>query len=560
MPSPILTQPKKGTALSPTLTAKRIFRALYQREHAPVDSDEAKINVSELISKISFYYEKIRNAVDYKDDSLMRKDGVARILKRQIVVERLLKAVSEEDAHEISRGLLTELIRAGYLPNNKLPESKIDELAAIIHKYLLWRKFSLSKITGLSGWGRVKDEMEVRTKVNNWLIGLMASEIEANLGQEARTADMVNGLYQLLLDVIKLPPTSQHETDLPIQIYLALYRQWLQYDDDMLGFILLKYFQPEWDKATPEMLEDLAGNINRLYQAIDYQLNHPLGQQLRKVINRYVLYASVLRETAEGDPVATYRELETDSQGFAKKIKAVCNRRYAAAKAKLWRSAGRSIIYIFLTKSVFVVLLEIPAIQFFHEQISYLALAINISFPALLLFVTVAMTRVPHDDNTQKIIEGVESMVYEEKAAKQIVLRNAMRRGPIISGILHVVYTATFLLSFYLIIKILKLWQFSWVSVIIFIFFLAFVSFFTIRIRKNIREMTIVNRKENLLTFIFDLFATPIIATGKWLSGKFSKINVFIFILDFIIEAPFKIFVDIAEEWTNYAHERKENL
>ena len=559
MPSPILTQPKKGTALTPTLTAKRIFRALYQREHM-ADSDEVKINVSELISKISFYYEKIRNAVDYKDDSLLRKDGIARILKRQIVVERLLKAVSEEDAAEIAKDLLTELIRAGYLQNNKLPESKIDELAAIIHKYLLWRKLSLSKITGLSGWGRVKDEMEVKTKVNNWLIGLMASEIEADLSQDHRTADMVNGLYQLLLDVIKLPPTSQHEADLPIQIYLALYRQWLQYDDDMLGFILLKYFQPEWDHATPEMLEDLAGNINRLYQAIGYQLAHPLAQQLRKVINRYVLYAGVLRETVEADPVAVYRELETDSEAFAKRIKNVCNKRYAAAKAKLWRSALRSIIYIFLTKSVFVVVLEIPAINFFHEQISYFALGVNICFPALLLFIAVAMTRLPGPDNTQKIIEGVESMVYEEKAAKQIVLRNPARRGPITNTVLRLVYLTTFLLTFDIIIRTLRWLEFSWVSVIIFIFFLAFVSFFTIRIRKNIREMIIVNRKENLLTFIFDLFATPIIATGKWLSGKFSKINVFIFILDFIIEAPFKIFVEIAEEWTNYAHERKENL
>jgi len=30
--------------------------------------------------------------------------------------------------------------------------------------------------------------------------------------------------------------------------------------------------------------------------------------------------------------------------------------------------------------------------------------------------------------------------------------------------------------------------------------------------------------------------------------------------LDFIIEAPFKIFVDIAEQWTKYVRERKEDI
>ena len=52
----------------------------------------------------------------------------------------------------------------------------------------------------------------------------------------------------------------------------------------------------------------------------------------------------------------------------------------------------------------------------------------------------------------------------------------------------------------------------------------------------------------------------PIVATGKWLSEKFSRINVFVFFLDFIIEAPFKIFVEIAEEWTKYVKERKDEL
>lgn len=77
---------------------------------------------------------------------------------------------------------------------------------------------------------------------------------------------------------------------------------------------------------------------------------------------------------------------------------------------------------------------------------------------------------------------------------------------------------------------------------------------------RGVKELLVIEKKENLISFLIDLFYMPIIMAGKWLSGNFSKVNVFIFIFDFIIEAPFKILVDIAEEWTKYVKERKDNV
>ena len=47
---------------------------------------------------------------------------------------------------------------------------------------------------------------------------------------------------------------------------------------------------------------------------------------------------------------------------------------------------------------------------------------------------------------------------------------------------------------------------------------------------------------------------------GRWLSLNAPKINVFTFILDFIIEAPFKTFVDVMDEWMNFIREKKEEI
>ena len=58
----------KEKRLTPTIDAKRLFRVIYCEQSKVVEeSDVPKINVSELISKMSFYYEKIRNTVDYKE-------------------------------------------------------------------------------------------------------------------------------------------------------------------------------------------------------------------------------------------------------------------------------------------------------------------------------------------------------------------------------------------------------------------------------------------------------------------------------------------------------------
>jgi len=86
------------------------------------------------------------------------------------------------------------------------------------------------------------------------------------------------------------------------------------------------------------------------------------------------------------------------------------------------------------------------------------------------------------------------------------------------------------------------------------------ISFFGIRIRRNTKELVVIPPKENIFNFILDFFYVPVVAVGKWLSEKFSQVNVFVFVLDFIIEAPFKIFVEIAEEWTKYVKNRKDEI
>jgi len=551
MVNPVLVE-KKGSRLTVTDDIKRLFQLTYHEQNENEESNEntAKIKVSDLISKMAFYYEKIRNAVDYEEEHLLRKNAIERVLKRQILIEGAL-AIKELRSVEIAKHLLVELIRAGYLPNNKIPEVKIREIGAIVDRYLTLRK-EIAKLH--------KTNKEV-SEVVKWTIAIAASEIEENLGRKKSTLASVDYMFKILNEKVKLPEGSEYDKDKEIQIYIGIYRNLLKFDKEMLGHILMKYYISDWHEANSDRILEIAKDIFKIKGAIEAQIDHPLVGQINRIIKRYTIFFTVLSDIIEEDPVNSYETARQNPNAFTAKVKKACEKRYKQIKAKLWRSAVRSIIYIFITKSVFAVIIEVPATQWFGEELNALSLIINVSFPAVLLFLIILFTKLPGDDNTSRIIEGINELVYKEKEHKDsFILRKPVKRGPALSFVFGLIFSITFFVSFGAVIWGLDQIGFSWVSIIIFLFFLAFVSFFSSRIRKTAHELQLAEPKENIFGFLSDVFYIPIVSAGKWMSEKFDKVNVFVFILDFIIEAPFKIFVEIAEEWTKYVKERKDEI
>jgi len=553
--------------------AKKLFQVIYseQNKKEAVDDDQPKIKVSSLVSRLAFFYEKARNVVEYEEDHLLRKNAIARILHRQIVIEGVLK---ESDDTAIATHLLEELIRGNYLPNNSLPETKIKDIAIVLRKYILL-KDELAGILkasfGLnSDINKAKELVLEKNHLIKWLLTMAACEIEEDLAPDKVKAALVGNLYEILKRNIQLPNDLPYENDLEIQTYLSIGRTFSKLDEDMLGYILFKYYNGDWQdlrgkevltETDQQVIKNLAKRLEKLDETVKFQLEHPLKKQLDKVSRVYSLYFSILEETISEDPAKVYSELSQDGKLFFNRIKKVCARRYKKAKSKLWRRAIRSIIYIFFTKSIFVFAIELPAVHWFGEAVNWVSLAINISFPAVLLFVIVALTKTPNERNTEKIMNGIKEIAIAGQEKKQpLVLRRPGKRNPVVSFIFNVIYSLSFAFSVYCIIRLLDFANFNWVSVIIFLFFLAFVSFFSIVVTKSVKELMIIERRDSLLSFLVDLFYMPIILAGKWLSSSFSKINVFIFIFDFILEAPIKILINVAEDWTKYVRERRDSM
>lgn len=549
--------------------AKRLFQLIHSEKKGSNDVDDGmpKISVSEMISKISFVYEKIRNAVDFEEEHLLRKNAIVRILKRQVVIEGVLKEASNE---KLAQHLLTELIRAGYLPNNKLSEKKIKETAILLEKYILLKNYSVARINSLlnikTDLGQAKDLIKEKNSTINWILSLAACEIEENFNLNRVKHHIVSNMFAILSKNLELPKSLPYQENLEIQTYLSINRVFMRFDKDMLGLILFKYYNANWsgidrDNLSLAEIKQIADSLPALRQAMNNQLTHPLVKPLDRLVKVYSLYYNVLLENVQGDPVKAYEELSRDEGKFLKGVKKTCETKYKKENSRLWRKAIRSIIYIFFTKSIFVLLIEIPAIHWFNEPLNVFALGINIAFPAVLLFFIVLMSRTPGKKNTDKIIAGVKEISLAGMERKQpILVPGPKKRQRVVNFFFNLLYTAAFFVSTYFILKALSWLNFNWVSMTIFMFFLAFVSFFSIVVTKDVKNLIIVQKRDSFFGFLIDLFYMPIIAVGKWLSGKASKLNFFVFIFDFIIEAPFKVLLDIAEDWTRYVRERKDNM
>ena len=497
--------------------------------------EASRITVHAAVSRFSMLYEKVRNAIDYKDDHLLRKAAIVRILKRQLVLET--------DADTIGQQVVREMIAARYLPNGVLPESLYQEVACLVKKYQALKHANV---------GSEKHE--------RWILGVVASEIEESLNHHEQEKAFVHFLYEQIADRITVRGWELDESTRRLQIYIAVLRSLTKADEEMLAYKLVRTFQPAW--LQPERWIDdaygMAQAMVKTHKDIQETLNHSLSQKFLQAVKPWAISLTILRDALQ-ERVEDAPKLLDHSEELFVMVERIAERRYKESRDKLRRGTIRAIIYLFITKMVFAMAIEIPFELLFYREVHMLGLIVNITFPPFLMLLVGSMIRLPGKDNVNKIKKGVEELLSID-GPKGFEIRVASSRKGLGGFMFSVVYALTFLLTFGLIYGMLHSLSFTWVSSVIFIFFLCIVSFFAFRLRMSAREYVVVSRAERFSTALMDFFSLPILRAGQWLSRSISRVNIFIFLFDFIIEAPFKIFLNVMEEWFAYMKEKREEL
>lgn len=502
------------------------------------DNPEDTIKVHDIVSRLARVYEIVRNTIDYREDHLLRKNAVRRILTRYLSI----KMASQSD---LGLSLIREITAAGYIEDGLLPVKKAKEVNYVIEKYLALFNFSGYKKSDKEG-----------SKLFKWLIGLASVEIEQIIVPPIEHKALVDFMYGMAKEEVKIEDKKLDPKQNEIQIYLAAYRALIKVDTDTVHHILLRRYVPTWLSANKEEVMEVAKRLRNLKLAIERDAKLPIAEKLLRALKKYSIAFLILRDVVNKEGA----DVLNNSNQLEMAVRRQCDLVYKQRAQKLRSSIFRITIYVFITKMLMALIIELPYDLYIATHVDYLPLIINALFPPVVIFLVGVFIQLPGANNTNEIIKITNNIVNNNKLSGDNRIRASVSYSFFASLMYYILYFSLFVLSFGIIIKILNNLNFNIVSKLIFVLFLSVVSFFVIRIRQGIRELFVTELKENPIAFILNLLAFPYLKVGQWISMNVSKINVFVFVLDFIIEAPFKIFLKVAEEWIGFLKEKKEEV
>jgi len=389
---------------------------------------------------------------------------------------------------------------------------------------------------------------------------LASSEIDETIVSPKKRTALIDFVYQAMRPKIGL--SGIDDKKISVQVYIAVERTFAQADNALMSYHLLQVLYPEWFLVTGDTIQAAIPTFIQTVLYIQKNLNDPINagisRYIRKQLPAYRLLRDFFLEQKESDIRPTIEHV-SDLENY---LTALAAKRYQEIGAKVRRAVVRSIIYIFLTKMILALALEAPVDTLIEHKISYFPLIINLLFPPILLYVVAGFITIPGAANTKRLIDGVKHILYQfdTMIVEPTTYSNQRKNNrPILLAFFSVFYLIAFVLSFGFITFVLTKLHFNVASQIIFLFFVALVSIFAYRIRQSAKEYEVIEH-QGFLEPLIDFFFLPILRAGDVLSKEIAKINFFIFLFDFVLEAPLKVIFSVVEEWIRFIRLKKEEI
>ena len=523
--------------------AERILQlaaAMKQPDGLDAGSGEEKIEVSLPARSAGTLYEKARTAIDYQEEHLLRRNAILRIIRRYMG--------SDSTVAEISERLLRELIWAKHLENKEVPSRMVQELIPIFEKYepLLRETDTFDEV-----W---------KDKAFKWILEILSTEIEYAVTPPYRAEALVSFMYEEMREHIEWDPQIKVSTeDKDLLIYIAVHKTLLKSNTATLRFRVMTLYYPDWPgPSTAARIQEIEHYLQTVIETVDKQIGHPIVDKLIVQLRRKTGLFHTLRDIIEHDPDDVPRLIE-DPSLMDKAVGRFLKKRTTNFRRRLRRTVLRSILFLFITKMLLALILEAPYEFWYLQETNYAPLLINIFFPPTLLALIALTTTIPERKNTKDYQEATRALLIGSDH-EYINIRMKASSFSTWNVIFNVIYAFTYLIIYGGITVVLINLHFIWLSIMLFLFFLSLVAFFAIRIRMTTRDIIISNARRGFFGTIFDFFMIPVVRAGSWLSENVSKINVFIYFFDFILEAPIKVAIRFFESWTDYIQEKREEL
>lgn len=492
------------------------------------DARAAKIHVAGVGKTISTAYEQLRNAAEYTEEHLLLQRTIRRFFRRN------LSFYEKKATADIGEELVIELTQSGYLTNDTVPRQRIDEIEAIITSY--YDTF----------WQMRSHHMGV-DKASEWTLDGLSVAVETafNKTEAAYTMNFADFAHYHFL--LALEGGFKKENDYETALYVAVHRTLLKSDRAVVRHALLQ--------RQTGTFEDLKSYI-RFNQRIDLLFGSALTDKLARQVNKTGAPMRVLKRLIDEHPEID--AVINDKIGFLSAFETQTRKEYKEISHKVNRGVLRSIAFLFITKVIVGVAVEIPYDIYITGAIIVLPLVINLLFPPLFMASLKLSMRLPGQANTNTLRDYMGNLLFEtEQPLYVLKARSSSFEN---SLVLNTVYFTMFVVVFVAVTLQLLAWKFQWLHIFIFFLFLSTASFLGFRLSRMIRELEMLTTYQGGLAVLRDFIYTPFVLVGRWISDRYSRLNIVALVLDMAIELPLKTFLRLTRQWTKFLSDKNDRL
>lgn len=497
--------------------------------------DAETMHVPSVANIVLQAYEQLRNASENIEDHLLLQRAILRFYRRSLpLTARDLKTAG------LAQELVIELTQAGYLKNNTLPLTRINEIDTMITQYisLYWKSTDARDVSNV--------------QVEKWILELLSVRTEQTINNPIRIisfARFAHAYISQVIDYKKVLPRGSTVAphDYPTLLYIGIHKALLKSDD----------------ANTRSDLMDLAGisatkskhfiEFNQQYDALSSSKE---ATWMMRFVSKNGASLRIIRSTF-------FEHTDNTSIDVTKKDRTMnivdtqIDHVYKDVRKSVSRAVIKSVIFLLITKSLIGLLVEIPYDIIVHSSIVWLPLIINLLFPPVFLAITALTFKLPSESNKQAIVAHIEKMLYGDTSQLPPLKYNEPTSG---SSAFNVVYTFVFIAAFYLVIDRLIALDFNIVQGLIFVIFLSTASFLGYRITLQIKELELLTTNQGFIALLRDFLYAPFIFVGRKISYRFGQLNIIAQVLDVAIDLPLKTSVRLIRQWMVFLNNKKDEL
>ena len=515
-----------GEQFRAALAQARTFR---ERRNTQRNKQE-KVHVVGAGGTLTSAYEQLRNAAENTEEHLLLQNAIRRFY-RQLLLAR--------DKSELARSgdeLAVELTLAGYLQNDSMTPGQIKSINSLAAQYG-------ALLDDLRGH-KVTNETAMR-----WVLDMLSVSVERELSDHSDDDVFMQFCYEYFratLDPAKLFGRKIPK-DYDIALFMAVHKALLRSDVAVIRADLMRRYRIE--PTQTKQFTELAKHIDKV-------IDSHLADRLYRTVDRQAAPERIIRRMLHED--VDVQGLVEKKSHFIAAFETQVEREYSQVGERIRRAIIRSIIFLFITKVIIGLAIEVPYDYMLHGRIIWLPLIVNLLFPPLYMALLSLTLGLPGPANTRALADRIASVLYAGDA------RLNLQAVPNVYGKNSKAFSAFYVLFGIALIAVIS-WGlfaigFSMLHLLIFFIFLSTASFLGFRLSHMVRELEVVETQQTGLTFIRDLFYLPFVVIGRWLSEKYAQVNIITLILDMVIELPLKTILRLVRQWAAFINAKKDEI